>query len=132
MEILGSELRRCKICQEETWHTARRSEVGPHYGYLTCDICGERWGWLSKPDNQGKRPKNKYTPASLGVDRCQMCLRDRSELVNSETLEVHHIIEVSAQGQDTPENIMVLCTPCHRLTHYQRTYLRRANGEYDR
>ena len=41
-------------------------------------------------------------------------------------------IQVADGGPDSKENIWVLCTPCHRITHYQRIYLQRKNGEYDK
>lgn len=75
--------------------------------------------------------KNKYLPADLGIDFCQMCLRAGNRLGNRDVLESHHIIEISTGGEDKPENILVLCTSCHRLTHHQRTYLNiHLSGKY--
>lgn len=42
--------------------------------------------------------------------RCQWCgRRDR--------LEIHHIIRRSQSGADSEENLIVLCSDCHRCVH---------------
>jgi 5-methylcytosine-specific restriction endonuclease McrA len=46
--------------------------------------------------------------------RCQYCGR-------SEELEVHHMIPRSQFGHDTEENLITLCTGCHRKTHHQES-----------
>jgi len=132
--IEKAERRICKSCGEFTLHNAQIGGCGPHYGKLICRICGSCWGFIKKPENLGKREKNKHTPSSLDIDFCQLCLRTRQDLINHETLESHHIIEVASpyNGPDIPENIWVLCTPCHRLLHHQRKYIRRASGDYTR
>lgn len=120
----------CKDCKEKTPHIIIPLDTGPHYGELRCEICDKFWGFEPKPINNGKRPRNKHTPQSLEIDNCQLCLRARCDLINTETLESHHIIEIQDSGPDTPENVWVLCTPCHRMVHYLRTYLRRSSGAY--
>ena len=119
----------CSRCDSDTSHIVTPRESGPHYAQAMCRICGTKH-WASKPKNKNKRKSNKYTPEDLGLCYCLMCLRDRSDLINSETLESHHIIQISHGGEDVPENIWILCTPCHKLVHHNRTYLRRASGDY--
>lgn len=120
----------CQYDEAKTPHAIYIQEKGPHYAKVICRVCGH-WHWMKKPKNEGKRPPNKYTPADLGINYCQICLRSRNDLIKTETLEVHHIIEVGKDGEDVPENCWVVCTPCHRIIHYNRTYLRRASNEYD-
>ena len=120
----------CKYCNDATSHTVYTMEKGPHYAKLVCDECGGMTRWMKKPKNENKRPKNKYTPSDLERNSCIICMREKDELINSEILEVHHIIEIANGGPDTPDNIDVVCTPCHRMIHYQRKYLRRASGNY--
>ena len=50
-----------------------------------------------------------------------MCLREK-EFLGKGQLEVHHVKEISNGGQDTPDNIWVLCTSCHRELHHRRVY----------
>ncbi len=42
--------------------------------------------------------------------KCQYCGR-RDEL------QIHHMIRRSQRGADCEENLIVLCSPCHRLLH---------------
>lgn len=38
-----------------------------------------------------------------------------------EKLEAHHRVQRAEGGRDTPENLVALCVPCHRLTHSKLT-----------
>jgi len=120
----------CRKCGEETFQRQIIRPIGPHYGEQVCNVCGLRVGYLPKPTAQGKRKKNKYTPESLATNFCLMCLRDRDNLINYETLEVHHVVQVCDGGEDEPGNIWVLCTTCHRTVHFHRYYIRRKDGIY--
>ncbi len=44
--------------------------------------------------------------------RCQHCGRRTN-------LEVHHLIRRSRLGDDSEENLIVLCNICHRVAHQQ-------------
>jgi hypothetical protein len=52
-----------------------------------------------------------------------MCQRRKDFLGKGERLEIHHVIQIDQGGDDTPDNIWILCTACHRIVHHQRTYL---------
>ena len=125
-----AEIRFCKWCNGETGHDVIVRPIGPHYGEIVCQVCKNRWGFMGKPTNEGKRKKNKYTPQVLSINKCEMCQRRKDELINHETLEVHHVTQVVDGGPDTPENIWIVCTPCHKMIHHHRFYLRRASGDY--
>jgi hypothetical protein len=124
-EKIMDSIKPCKICGTDTMHTFKERPDTVHGGELRCSICGTFWGWLKKEKNEGKRPPNKYSPKDLGIDYCQMCLRSRARLGTHEILLPHHIIEINGpdKGEDIPENIWVVCSACHVLIHYVRTYL---------
>jgi hypothetical protein len=95
----------------------------PHNAEIRCLKCDAFVRWLPKPKNKDKRPKNKILPEDLGIDYCQLCLRQKDRLGKNETLTSHHIIEINKGGEDIKENIWVLCTCCHALVNHVRTYL---------
>ncbi len=45
--------------------------------------------------------------------KCQYCGR-RDEL------QIHHLVRRSQQGEDCEQNLIVLCSRCHRLLHAGR------------
>ena len=92
-----------------------------HYAKWICPICGLFIEWIPKPKNKDKRTRSKYSPQNLNIGFCEIC--GRIHLGQSETLEIHHKIPIEEGGQDTRENVLVLCTPCHRMTHFLRIYL---------
>jgi len=72
--------------------------------------------------------RNQYVVAEVlyranGI--CEKCkqpapfLRDSD---NSPYLEVHHIVPLSENGDDTIENAFALCPNCHRKAHYGKKY----------
>jgi hypothetical protein len=113
----------CPRCNDEVDGIVKPRPDTPHEAEVRCGSCGGFIRWLKKEKNEGKRPRNRYTPESLGVDFCQMCRRTRNRLGKNEVLIPHHIIEIQEGGPDLPENIWVVCTPCHLSIHHQRTYL---------
>lgn len=128
---MTGEKKYCNRCQCEVETVEQILSEGKHYGKLNCAECGSYVCFIPKPKNGGKRKKNRFLPHDLGVDFCQMCLRHESRLGKRDVLESHHVLEIGEGGEDLPENILVLCTSCHRLTHHQRTYLNHhLSGKY--
>jgi len=41
---------------------------------------------------------------------------------NKETFELHHSIPLEEDGEDKMDNIIFLCTACHKQAHWIRTY----------
>ena len=78
---------------------------------------------MSKPKNLKKRLPSKFTPESLKINYCQMCLRPRFMLGRLETLHVHHLMPEDLGGEDVITNVLVLCTYCHNEFHQRHTYL---------
>ena len=101
---------------------------GPNYAKLVCDDCDERFvAWGPKPDSLKKRRAAGHKKLSdqlkrRGIDYCQICLRHETELPRPEVLMGHHVIEHQVNGSADPENAWQLCTACHALVHWRRTY----------
>ena len=118
-------LKICLRCNLEVEATVEvEPETSIHYAKTLCPVCGHFIDWLKKPENEGLRSKSsKFTPEQLNTLACELCGRNKSKLGSRETLEIHHKLPVEEQGGDVSENILVLCTPCHRMAHFLRTYL---------
>ena len=39
-----------------------------------------------------------------------------------EVIDCHHIVEIQDGGTDTLDNILWVCTSCHKDIHHKRTY----------
>lgn len=129
-EDYGSRTYPCKKCKAKV-PAAPKPEDPIHeiHGYkLYCMDCGTFVGWSGAKKEivrDGERKfSSQWTPKKMGLDYCQICLRHHTSLGLTERIEIHHIIPVKEGGEDTRENIMCLCTFCHRLVHQQRTYIR--------
>ena len=115
----------CTSCEKEVDPDIYLASDGPHYGKAVCPECRKFLQWIPKPKNEGKRPKNKFDPTSLNIFACEICGRDSLRIGQYESLEVHHKIPIEEGGEDKRENLLVVCTACHRLCHWLRTYLNR-------
>jgi len=117
----------CKRCDKEVNAIIEEMpETSIHYAKATCPICDRFIDWLKKPENEGFRTQSsKYTPETLSIEACELCGRDKSKLGKRSTLAIHHKQPIEEMGEDTKENILVLCTGCHRMAHFLRTYLHR-------
>ena len=113
----------CRACNGTVPTVFKERLDTPHEGELRCGVCSRFLKWQAKPKNDDKRPKGKHTAENLGVDRCQMCTRDREMLGKNEVLTVHHVTEIQHGGADEPQNIWVLCSHCHAIVHHFRCYL---------
>jgi 5-methylcytosine-specific restriction endonuclease McrA len=91
----------------------------PHYAERRCEKCDAFYGWLSHPDNEGKRQKSKF---EIKIDFCQFCGRKKHELGKNETLTTDHTIPLGEGGKDEEKNVIVLCSACHKLKHWLRLY----------
>lgn len=97
-----------------------------HYAKALCPICNKFIEWLKKPDNEGIRTQSsKFTTENLSIEICELCGRSRKKLGSRETLAIHHKTPIEENGRDEECNILVLCTPCHRMAHFLRTYMHR-------
>jgi len=97
---------------------------GGHFAKRVCGLCGTFWGWAPKPDgDKFKRPaSHRDLVKKFGQGFCELCLRTKEQLRNGDTFEGHHIQEYAEEGEPKAENILIVCTACHRLINWLRTY----------
>lgn len=122
----------CRFCGSTRLRKTLGPHPGGHYAKLECNQCDRFLRWLPKP-KEGRAPDPRSEvprdlAKSLSHGFCEMCKRPETELPVPQVLEGHHVVEVQDGGTSDPENIWVICTPCHRQIHHLRTYL----GHYHR
>lgn len=120
--------RECKKCG----HVSQPIDTGVinevHGHKLICAHCGcfVAWGGKEKTIKKadGERAfSTQWTPKRLGVEECQLCRREKGFIeACGEKLESHHLRSIKDGGEDKPFNILVVCTPCHRIIHHNQTY----------
>jgi 5-methylcytosine-specific restriction endonuclease McrA len=121
-----SEQMECPKCGETGVPRVRRGET--HYTAI-CGECGSYIKHISKSifegpvKENGRRRKATWSAASMGIENCELCGRSVEGLGRHEKLESHHKTPIEHGGEDTKDNILIVCTPCHRMAHYLRTYL---------
>lgn len=118
--------RKCHHCEHQG--KPMRGRFNELHGYaFVCEQCERFLAWGGKNKAimaEDKRQRSsQWTAHRLRIRSCQMCLREQDELGTREQLEVHHVQPVSQGGADQPDNLWVVCTACHRLIHWQQTYL---------
>ena len=104
---------------------------GTHYADLRCPICGKHHGFLSKPANDEtkfNRPKaHSELVKKFSKGYCEMCLAKASSFRKGLSLHAHHIVEYKDGGTAFRNNVWILCTGCHSLVHWRRTYIETVN-----
>ena len=120
---------KCPQCGREIEPAFELTPNMPHYGRLTCIICGKVW-WAKKPENLNKRTEtSSFSLEQIAkfhnkiVIFCFLCLRERSQLGLKETFEIDHIQELQKGGKDELGNLQILCTACHSIKNWLRLYL---------
>lgn len=116
----------CRHCQDAGPHRVEVMQTGVHYAKVACGSCGRMLRWLSKPDSDPTKYKRPTKHTNLVADYsrgyCEMCLRKVAELPKGQTLEAQHVIEFANGGSNERDNIWIICTACHRIVHWIRTY----------
>lgn len=124
----------CRYCGAPAPHRIELTPHLPHYAKVTCAAagCGKILGWLPKPDDDPtkyRRPnEHRELVARFGNGYCELCLRTEVELKGRQGLVGHHVIPFHEDGDPKRENVWILCTACHRLVEWMRTY--HGNTEY--
>jgi hypothetical protein len=119
-----NELMFCRTCNREVEPTlVRMGSDSPHYMKAICSKCGSYLRWMPKPENEDQRRRSGFSPESLDISYCEICGRPLTELGAKEVLEIHHKIPVCEGGGDVRENVLVVCSACHRMCHWLRLYL---------
>lgn len=102
--------------------------TGVHYAKRVCSAsaCGRINGFEPKPDSDPTKYRRTKAHTDLvkkfSKGFCEMCLTPAGELPKGMALEGQHVVEYDNDGQPTRENIWIVCTACHRLIHWVRTY----------
>lgn len=117
--------RACPTCGTTEHQALIGTWSGGHYAKVICSKCDRFIKWQGKPEaKKAKRPAVQKKLVSLhSKGFCEICLRLEHQIPAPQTLEAHHIIPVENGGGNEAENIQVCCTACHRLIHWQRTYI---------
>jgi 5-methylcytosine-specific restriction endonuclease McrA len=118
-------MRHCGRCKADFLMVYEVMQTGPHYAKLICPQC-RGVQWMPKPDTD----PTKYTRPAAHTDLvekysrgfCELCLREKGELRKRDTFMAHHVWPFKYDGSEGRENIWILCTACHRLVEWQRTY----------
>lgn len=111
------------------FHGAMRvilSTGGVHYARVECPTCNGFQRWLPKPESDPtkyRRPNShRDLVKAFSKGYCELCLRKKENLPKGQTIEAQHVLEFQDGGSSERENIWILCTACHRLVHWVRTY----------
>jgi len=110
----------CQNCKKEVDPVVIPTPETIHEAALRCPECDRFLAWKAKEKNTGKRPKNPITPRGLGIDFCELCRLSRADLPDKETLEIHHL-DWNYEN-NTRENLLVVCTACHAMVNFSKTY----------
>ena len=114
----------CPKCKRRWEVEYEIKQTGPHWAKLRCKACNCVW-FAPKPDkDKAKRPSSQAKLVkrySRGF--CELCLIPADRIPPPEILTAHHVTEFQDGGDESRENIWILCTRCERLVHHQRTYL---------
>ena len=132
------------VTSEEFAYVAKASEFGRRirelrteegYAISTClsgrpDLkMGE---YILESDERITEPHDRKIPFSVqkavyerAANACQLCdwSHEKWSKDDPRILELHHIIQHSSGGQNSPENLVVLCSRCHDDIHANRREL---------
>lgn len=101
-----------------------------HYAKKVDDD-GNFMKWIPKPDKEGRSNTSTYSIKDICEERgfdfpfCFFCGRTKEQLGKHESLTRDHIKELCDGGDDTLDNLQILCTACHKLKNWNNTYVRR-------
>ena len=110
----------CKICGTKLIETLTNNSI--HHARLDCPKCKLWRRWIKKPTTKEKKRK-QTTKHNITYDFCRMCGRTKEKLGDKEVLILHHMQPLEEGGKDIKENIIILCTACHRLHHWARLHM---------
>jgi 5-methylcytosine-specific restriction endonuclease McrA len=117
---------KCRHCGDQGPHTVDLTTSGVHHAKVTCGGCNRFLRWLPKPESDPTKYRRPTSHTNLVADYgqgyCEMCLRKKEDLPPKQTLEAQHVLEFKDGGSNERENIWIVCTACHRMIHWIRTY----------
>ena len=108
-------------------------------GFTRCDTCNKQarriWDAGAIANRRARMREGGGGSARLrralntrGAGTCANCASDHP----STHLKIDHVTPVSVGGADTPDNLQVLCDPCHRTKSSREVRQRAAIARGDR
>lgn len=91
-----------------------------HYGKVSCPKHGFI-RWVKNPEKPLYR--DKTTRCNIDLNKCIVCGRARDELGAKEAIQAHHLEPLEEGGKDVEENLIAVCSACHKLMHWARLYM---------
>lgn len=123
---MSDQIDKCRHCGDLGPHKVELMSTGVHHAKVNCGDCGRFLRWMPKPDSDPTKYRRQSAHRNLVADYskgfCEMCLRKKEDLPPRQTLEAQHVIEYQHEGSNERENIWIVCTACHRMIHWIRTY----------
>lgn len=86
-----------------------------------CADCGKST-WDPKEGSKNREASHRQLVKKSGITKCEHCGIDEHLIPHPQKLEAHHIIEYDEGGTDDMQNILIVCTECHKEIHHKRTY----------
>lgn len=119
-------LEKCRSCGYDGPQNVTLETSGHHYARIKCAECNAFMRWMAKPVDDPTKYKRQKKHTGLvdkyGQGFCEMCLRNEDALPKGQSLEAQHVQEYQDGGSEKRENIWIICTACHKLIHWVRTY----------
>ena len=114
----------CPKCHQRWEQEFTMGPFGHNWAKLRCKACGCVW-WPPKPDRDKARRPSRQSKLVKRYSRgsCDLCQIPEPLIPAGETLTAHHVVEYQDGGDESRENIWIVCSRCERLIHHQRTYI---------
>jgi 5-methylcytosine-specific restriction endonuclease McrA len=103
-----------------------------HRGKEVCPHCNGFYRWVpkEKDDTTGKVRPRRASKRLLDLipeerrQACNLCRRPVRCFPARVVLEAHHMIPRNEGGGDTPDNLLALCSDCHKDAHHKERIFR--------
>lgn len=114
---------KCIKCEKHVVLNIVKVDNIHNYEYR-CPECGGFNNYPKKSDskNNNRKSKHLHIVNKIGIDYCEWCLMPKELLPSKQTLEAHHIVRYKDGGGSEQDNILILCTKCHKKVEHDRTY----------
>lgn len=116
----------CRFCGAPPPHRVDARQDMHGGGGVVCTACGRTLGFLPKsaddPTKYRRPNEHRELVSRFGKGYCELCLRLEVELKGRQGLVGHHVLPFQSDGEAKRENVWILCTACHRIVEWMRTY----------
>lgn len=120
---MNYQTKKCKYfdCDGTTMELIPRQDK--HQFHYECTKC-KRFNDYPKKETNKRTQSHKDLVKKYNGDQCEWCGVPKELLPAKQYLEAHHIIPYKHGGESSRDNILILCTECHRDVEHKRTYKR--------